>query len=89
MKKIYIAGALGEYVSLDDLEILGFLPPGCKNKAIKAGNSSLRGTEILTTDKQARHFAESLPDTMIRLDLTGDAGFGDDFIQRMRFSYVY
>jgi len=88
LKNIYIAGALGEYVSLDDLEILGFLPLGCKTKAIKAGNSSLRGTEILTTDKQARHFAESLPDTMIRLDLTGDAAFGDEFIQRMRFAYV-
>ncbi|BDQ38999.1 (2Fe-2S)-binding protein [Pseudodesulfovibrio nedwellii] len=88
LKKIYIAGALGEYVSLGDLETLGFLPAGCKNKAIKAGNSSLRGTEILTTSKQARQFAEALPDTMIQLDLTNDAGFGDEFIQRMRFSYV-
>lgn len=75
-------------MSLGDLETLGFLPAGCKNKAIKAGNSSLRGTEILTTSKQARQFAEALPDTMIQLDLTNDAGFGDEFIQRMRFSYV-
>nr|WP_321514590.1 ASKHA domain-containing protein [uncultured Pseudodesulfovibrio sp.] len=88
LTQIFIAGALGEYVSLDDLEILGFLPPGCKTKATKAGNSSLRGTEILTTDMQARRFAEALPDTMTRLDLTGDAGFGDEFIQRMRFAYV-
>ncbi|NDV17990.1 DUF4445 domain-containing protein [Pseudodesulfovibrio sp. JC047] len=88
LKQIFIAGALGEHVSLKDLETLGFLPPGCASKTIKAGNTSLQGTEQLTTDSQARYFAESLPDTIHPLDLTGDTDFGDKFIQRMRFSYV-
>lgn len=85
---IHIAGALGEHVSLDDLETIGFLPPGCKTKTIKAGNTSLKGTELLVTDMDARTFAESLPDTLTALELAGDESFGNEFLKRMRFTYV-
>ncbi|MEZ7195796.1 ASKHA domain-containing protein [Pseudodesulfovibrio karagichevae] len=88
LKQIYLAGALGEHVSPADLETLGFLPPGCAARTIKAGNTSLKGTELLLADPAARAFAESLPEGLTRVDLTGDADFGDHFIQRMRFSYV-
>ncbi|MCJ2162998.1 MULTISPECIES: ASKHA domain-containing protein [unclassified Pseudodesulfovibrio] len=88
LKQIFIAGALGEYVGSTDLETLGFLPPGCAAKTVKAGNTSLKGTELLVTDTAARTFAEGLSRTMTRLDLTGDADFGNEFIQRMRFAYV-
>jgi uncharacterized 2Fe-2S/4Fe-4S cluster protein (DUF4445 family) len=85
---IHIAGALGEHVSLDDLETIGFLPPGAKARAVKAGNTSLRGTELILTDPGARAFARTLPDTITGLDLTADESFGDRYMQRMRFTYV-
>lgn len=85
---IHIAGALGEHVSLDDLETLGFLPPGGKAKAVKAGNTSLKGTELILTDTGARTFVETLPDTITALDLAGDNSFGDRYLARMRFTYV-
>ncbi len=69
---IHIAGALGEHVSLNDLEVLGFLPPGTRTKAVKAGNTSLKGTELILTDPGARTFVETLPDTITALDLTED-----------------
>jgi len=88
LKEIHLAGALGEHVSPTDLETLGFLPPGCAARTVKAGNTSLKGTELLLTDPAARTFAENLPKGLTRVDLTGDADFGDQFIQRMRFSHV-
>ncbi len=88
LAEIYIAGALGEHVSLNDLETIGFLPPGTKNKTIKAGNTSLKGTELLITDKEARDFAQALPDTITALDLAADKSFGKRYLQRMRFTYV-
>ena len=88
LKAIHLAGALGEHVGLTDLETLGFLPPGCAARTVRAGNTSLRGTELFLTDPQARAFAESLPPTLTLIDLTGDPGFGDQFIQRMRFNHV-
>lgn len=88
LAEIHLAGALGEHVSPADLETLGFLPPGCAARTVKAGNTSLRGTELFLTNPAARTFAESLPHGLTRVDLTGDAEFGNQFIQRMRFSYV-
>ncbi|WP_319468129.1 ASKHA domain-containing protein [uncultured Pseudodesulfovibrio sp.] len=85
---IHIAGALGEHVSLNDLEVLGFLPPGTRTKAVKAGNTSLKGTELILTDPGARAFVETLPDTITALDLTEDETFGDRYLARMRFTYV-
>lgn len=88
LAEIYIAGALGEHVNLKDLETLGFLPPGAKAKTIKAGNTSLKGTKRLVSDPEARHFVEALPGTVTLLELTGDDSFGNDFLQRMRLTYV-
>jgi len=88
LAEIYIAGALGEHVSLSDLETTGFLPPGTNAKTIKAGNTSLKGTELLITDNTARDFAQALPDTITALDLAADETFGDRYLQRMRFTYV-
>ena len=88
LRAIYIAGALGEHVSQDDLETLGFLPPGTKGRTVKAGNTSLQGTEMLVTDTDARAFAGTLPDTITALDLAADQSFGDRFMKRMRFTYV-
>ncbi len=85
---IHIAGALGEHVGLDDLETLGFLPPGVLAKTVRVGNTSLKGTELFLTDPGARIFAAGLPATLTALDLAEDAGFGDEYLKRMRFTYV-
>ena len=69
-------------------KLLGFLPAGCAAKGIKAGNTSLAGTELLLTDPEARRFAESIPATLTRLELAGDESFGSEFVRRMRFAYV-
>ncbi|QGY40717.1 DUF4445 domain-containing protein [Pseudodesulfovibrio cashew] len=88
LKAIHIAGALGEHVNLADLETLGFLPPGTRAKTVKAGNTSLKGTELFVTDPGARAFAEGLPATLTALELAGDESFGEQYLQRMRFTYV-
>lgn len=88
LKEIYVAGALGEHVSATDLETLGFLPQGCASRAVKAGNTSLKGTELFLTDPGARGFAEGLAATLTRLDLTGEENFTEQFIARMRFTHV-
>lgn len=85
---ILIAGALGEHVSLKDLETLGFLPPGGNAKTVKAGNTSLQGTQHILTNTGARNFARTLPDTITALDLATDESFSAKYLERMRFTYV-
>jgi len=85
---IHLAGALGEHVGLDDLETLGFLPPGFGARTVRAGNTSLKGTELLLSDPEARTFAEGLSRSLTVLEIAGDPRFGDGFVKRMQFNYV-
>lgn len=88
---VFLAGALGEHTGLDDLERLGFLPPGLKARTRKAGNTSLRGLEILlspATGSAARDFAAGLPATTRLLDLASEESFGRRYLERMRFTHV-
>lgn len=85
----FIAGAMGEHVSLSDLETLGFLPPQLKEKAVVAGNTSLAGTRILLTNKPARIWLTEVSDSMRTLDLASDPKFGSHYMERMRFSYIF
>jgi uncharacterized 2Fe-2S/4Fe-4S cluster protein (DUF4445 family) len=88
LETIYIAGALGEHVGLDDLETIGFLPPGTQGKTCKAGNTSLKGTELLVSDPKAREFAAKLTESITALDLASDETFGNRYLKRMCFTYV-
>ncbi len=85
---LYLAGALGEHVNLDDLEALGFLSTTLKHKTVKAGNTSLRGAEVLLTNPEARAWLAGIPGVMQVLDLAGDESFGAQYMERMRFTYV-
>ncbi|WP_147822108.1 ASKHA domain-containing protein [Salidesulfovibrio onnuriiensis] len=88
LRTLYLAGALGEHVNLDDLEALGFLNTELKYKTVKAGNTSLRGTQALLTVPGARDWVAALPGRTRVLDLAGDGSFGAQYMERMRFTYV-
>lgn len=85
---IYIAGAMGEHVLLEDLETLGFFPPGVRSIMVKAGNTSLRGTELILTQPKVRLWLEKTPESMRVLDLASTTSFGRQYMERMRFTYV-
>ncbi len=85
---VHVAGAMGEHVSLEDLETLGFLPPDIRDRTFRAGNTSLRGTELLLTQPEARTWLAETPESMRVLDLTDDPDFGNRYVERMRFTYV-
>jgi uncharacterized 2Fe-2S/4Fe-4S cluster protein (DUF4445 family)/ferredoxin len=88
---VFLAGALGEHAGLDDLERLGFLPPGLKARTRKAGNTSLAGLTVLlapATRDAAREFAAGLRAGTRLVDLTGEESFGRRYLERMRFVHV-
>lgn len=85
---VHVAGAMGEHVSLDDLETLGFLPPDVRAHTTRAGNTSLAGTELLLTRPEASLWLAETPNSMRVLDLTDDPSFGNRYVERMRFTYV-
>lgn len=85
---VHLAGAFGAKVSPEDLESLGFFPPGLAGRISVAGNLSLSGAALFLTDPKARRAAETLPGrtTVVPLTLGDDAS--DSYIRRMVFAYV-
>ncbi|WP_245628683.1 ASKHA domain-containing protein [Salidesulfovibrio brasiliensis] len=88
LKAMHLAGALGEHADIGDLERLGFLPAGIGSRVLRAGNTSLSGTQRLLASPEARVWVERLPQGIRPVDLTDNENFTDDFVKRMRFTHV-
>ncbi|NJB69461.1 uncharacterized 2Fe-2S/4Fe-4S cluster protein (DUF4445 family) [Desulfobaculum xiamenense] len=85
---LYLAGAMGEHVSTQALDVLGFLPPGLSARVRTVGNTSLEGAALVLRSDRARSFAEALPGRTRLVELAEDAGFGRHFLACMTFDYI-
>lgn len=95
LRRIYLAGALGEHVNLADLEELGFLPSGMgvarpaqPGNVVGVGNASLRGAERFLVDPDLRAMAEVWSAATTHVDLTADPAFTQTFMRHMRFAHI-
>lgn len=89
LNSILLAGAMGQYVNVNDLLTTGFLPNEAGPMTRAVGNTSLQGSVILAGNKKAREYAMSLPDKTSVINLAGGETFGKKFLERMIFKYVY
>ncbi len=86
LKRIFLAGALGEHVKQSCLFDLGFLPSVLEGRVKVAANTSLAGAKLLQNEKMrelARHFKSC---TKI-YSLPEQAGFMEKYISEMAFAY--
>lgn len=88
LKKIYLAGALGEHAAVQDLEGLGFIPAGMGSRVEAVNNTSLQGAELMLIDPTLRSMAESLTANCEAVDLTADPDFTQTFMRHMRFTFI-
>ncbi|MDY7000746.1 MAG: ASKHA domain-containing protein [Thermodesulfobacteriota bacterium] len=85
---LYLAGALGEHVNVNDMERLGFFPPGFKAKVRVVGNASLTGAGLVLVEDGARAWVQALRPKVRVLDLALDPDFMKSFVGGMAFEYV-
>lgn len=83
---VYVAGALGEHVSPQALEGLGFLPAGLGARLHALGNTSLAGAALLLRVPKARATLAALCDAAIILDLTASPDFMQHYMERMELA---
>ena len=89
LKELILGGAMGQHVNINDLVATGFIPAESATITRAAGNTSLKGAIVLTHNQEARDFAASLPARSKVLELAGSSDFGQKYLQRMIFKYVY
>lgn len=83
--RVYLGGALGEYVSGEALENLGFLPQGLRSRVAAAGNTSLRGASLLLRRPELRERLVRWSGRCALTDLTARPGFTDLYMRHMVF----
>ncbi|CCO23916.1 ASKHA domain-containing protein [Maridesulfovibrio hydrothermalis] len=89
LNSLVLGGAMGQHVNINDLVSTGFIPAEIAGVTRAAGNTSLTGAIILTNNKNARDFASALPSRSSVLELAGSQDFGQKYLERMIFQYVY
>lgn len=82
---IYLAGALGQYISTSQLENLSFLPLGMAKKTISVGNTSLKGLYSLATKKGLKSTLKNTINQLNMLDFNTNDTFINMFIEHMQF----
>lgn len=88
VKNLYLAGAVGEHVAPEDLEALGFLPPGLARRTRAVGNASLRGAMLMLARPEHAEAAAVLARHARVLGLAEDPGFQAAYVERMVFAHV-
>ncbi|MFW5499479.1 MULTISPECIES: ASKHA domain-containing protein [unclassified Maridesulfovibrio] len=89
LKELILGGAMGQHVNINDLVATGFIPAESAAITRAAGNTSLKGAIVLTHNQEARDFASCLPARSEVLELAGSSDFGQKYLERMIFKYVY
>ncbi len=87
LQKIYLAGAMGNYVAYADLEGLGFVPEGMGARMQSIGNSALEGAGHLLFHENTRTQLATWSKNCTSIALTEDTHFTEKFMQHMIFSY--
>jgi uncharacterized 2Fe-2S/4Fe-4S cluster protein (DUF4445 family) len=85
---VHLAGAMGEHVSARDLVSLGFLPEVLAERLLRAGNTSLKGAQLLLNSSEAWDWTRQLPAKCRALDLASDPDFGSLYVERMVLRHV-
>jgi len=60
VKKVYLAGAFGNFMDIDNAMTVGLLPRMTKDRFIRFGNGALAGARVILCSKQKRIEAENL-----------------------------
>jgi uncharacterized 2Fe-2S/4Fe-4S cluster protein (DUF4445 family) len=83
LKKVLIAGALGNYVNPENAKILGLLPDVPEDKIKFVGNTAIVGAKMALISKDARRKADIISRKVHYVELSTDPSFKEEFLQAM------
>jgi uncharacterized 2Fe-2S/4Fe-4S cluster protein (DUF4445 family) len=82
---VFIAGAFGNYLNIENAMNLGLLPDINPEKIAFIGNSSLAGARALLLSREARTKTEALTKKIRYISLATDPQFQDYFVDALEF----
>lgn len=85
LRRVYLAGAFGNYVSAASARAIGLLPPVPLARVESVGNAAGRGSRMALASVEVRRRAEALPRRIEYVELSAHPGFTDAFMAAMAF----
>lgn len=85
LEKVYVAGAFGNYISIDSAIRIGLFPPEWKNRIIMVGNAAGEGTCAVAASSEAREWAEKIPENVRHIPLAESKVFQEYYLEAMNF----
>jgi len=85
IKKVYLAGAFGNYIRKESAQRIGLLPIADLNKVVSLGNAAGIGAKMCVLSYRIREKARQIAEKIEYIELSGREDFGDLFIQAMAF----
>ena len=81
---LYLAGAFGSALALEDLKILGMVPPGIE-RVVSLGNASLVGAEAVALSGECMARVEELVRGVEVVDLASQEGYQEIYMASLTF----
>jgi uncharacterized 2Fe-2S/4Fe-4S cluster protein (DUF4445 family) len=85
IKRVYLAGALGNYVNPYSAMRIGLIPGLGPELVTSLGNAASTGASMVLLSKDYWHWANELSDTIEHVELSSRLDFNDYFIRNMDF----
>ncbi len=79
LKRVYLAGAVANYIDVDEAITIGLLPDLPPNRFVPLGNASLEGAHLCLMHRQARIDLRALAARVSYLELNAEREFMDRF----------
>jgi uncharacterized 2Fe-2S/4Fe-4S cluster protein (DUF4445 family) len=87
LDRVFIAGAFGNYLNIQNAMTLGLLPPIGPEKIFFIGNSSLAGARALLLSVNAKKKIEALVNNIQYISLATNKKFQETFIEALDFGW--
>lgn len=86
LKRLFVAGAFGNYIRCDNAQRIGLLPDALDaSRIFFMGNTSLAGARLAALSLRARTRAEALAQEIEHVDLSQDVNFQNEYVEAMFF----
>ncbi|MEM2440383.1 MAG: ASKHA domain-containing protein, partial [Candidatus Bathyarchaeia archaeon] len=78
--RVFIAGAFGNYLNLENAKILGLIPDIALEKVEFIGNAAITGAKMALISVKAREKANEISEKVRYLEMAADPNFNKEFI---------
>jgi len=85
IERVFIAGAFGNYLNLDNAKAIGLIPNVPSEKALFVGNAAVSGARLALISRKERAEAERVSNIVQYLELSVDPDFESEFISSIKF----